>query len=312
MKTRYKFMIKTGSGTNTGTNSRVYFKLYGSAGVWEETELKPASNNETKFAPNSLTEVNLVGPVIGDMKKFKIWHDGKSIKDSWYLDFVEITCYKLSQTVRFICDQWLSTFRPPNYSNSIVLNLHDNIFDNEKIKNQTEYMILIKTSSKPLLGDDVVVQFQFDCTNGKSQVFNLLTPFVQLFDQHQLDCFLVSSSHDLGRPEKLRMAYNLRKKHNSWTIEYVKIIYSRDPNNFYLFKVEKWVEKNQRLNALVSSEGFTAIAPSNTQQNESKSAPKSGKIKLFLPEGFFNYQLKELFLFLRENDLSCVCYHWRS
>jgi hypothetical protein len=77
MRTRYTFSIKTGSGTNTGTDANVYFKLFGSAGTWEQTPLKVDSkttkNTSMKFPPNSLAEINLVGPVIGDLKKIKIW-----------------------------------------------------------------------------------------------------------------------------------------------------------------------------------------------------------------------------------------------
>jgi hypothetical protein len=133
-------------------------------------------------------------------------HDGKSIKDAWYLDYVEVTCHQLQQTWRFICDHWLSTHRAPNYSNTAVLSLYKNIFDNEKIRNRTEYILLVKTSNnRPLSGDDNLVQFQLVGQQGQqTPVFNLLTPYVQLFDQNQLDCFLVASSHDLGKPEKLR------------------------------------------------------------------------------------------------------------
>lgn len=77
MKTKYKFLIKTGSGTNTGTNANVFFKLYGSAGTWNQTELKvdakSVAANSYKFAPDSVVEINLVGPVIGDLKRLKIW-----------------------------------------------------------------------------------------------------------------------------------------------------------------------------------------------------------------------------------------------
>ena len=77
MQTKYKFLIKTGSGTNTGTNANVFFKLFGTAGTWQTTELKidPSKiiNPNLKFSPDSLVEVKLVGPVIGDLKRLKIW-----------------------------------------------------------------------------------------------------------------------------------------------------------------------------------------------------------------------------------------------
>ena len=209
MKARYKFLIKTGSGTNTGTNVPVYFKLYGSAGTWEQTEIKhgkkTAQPSGLKFPPDSLVEINMIGPLIGDLRRLKLWHNSKSIKDAWYVDYVEITCYQLKQTWRFVCDQWLSEHRAPNFSNSVMLGLRNNIFDSEKIKNRTEYILLIKTShNKPLIGDDVIVQFQLVGSQGQTPVFNLLTQFVQLFEPSQLDCFLIASGLDLGIPEKLR------------------------------------------------------------------------------------------------------------
>ncbi len=94
-------------------------------------------NKELSFAPNSEVELELNGPVIGDLKKLKIWHDGKSIKDGWYLEYIEITSYKLKQTWRFVCDQWLSLHRPPNKSSSIVLSLTNSLMSNERFRNST-------------------------------------------------------------------------------------------------------------------------------------------------------------------------------
>ena len=65
---------------------------------------------------------------------------------------------------------------------------------------------MIKTASKALLStEDTNVQFQFVGAKGQSQVFNLLTPYVTIFGKNQLDAFLIMSSVDLGRPEKLRL-----------------------------------------------------------------------------------------------------------
>ena len=62
-------------------------------------------------------------------------HNGKYLKDDWYLDFVEITCYKLNQTWRFVCDQWLS--KTKSDSTSVVLSLGNHALDSEKAKNLT-------------------------------------------------------------------------------------------------------------------------------------------------------------------------------
>ncbi|CAF0724098.1 unnamed protein product [Brachionus calyciflorus] len=272
IKTKYKFIVKTGVGLYAGTDCNVMFKLYGTAGIWETTELKPkGSSNTEKFPSNSLVEIELNGPVIGDLKKLKIWHNGKSIKDGWYLDFIEITCYAQMQTWRFVCDQWLSTHRPPNNSNTAIISLNNNsIFNNEKIRNMTEYFFIFKTSGKPLTGKDINIQFQFTAAKYQSQVFNLLTPYVNLFDRNQLDCFMVSTSHDLGAPEKLRLAHNSRKMTHDWFIEYIKVLYSKEPNKLYVYKVDKWLDKNDRMNAIISLQESLQINQVNDEVNSNK------------------------------------------
>lgn len=73
LKTKYKFIVKTGSGTNAGTNADVMFKLFGDAGTWEQTELKPKNSTGIKFPTNSIVEIELNGPILGELNKLKIW-----------------------------------------------------------------------------------------------------------------------------------------------------------------------------------------------------------------------------------------------
>lgn len=202
-----------------------------------------------------------------------IKHDGKSIKDAWYLDFVEIVCYELEQSWRFICDRWLSTHRAPEYSSSAMLSLTNNIFDNNQIRDRTDYILMIKTSrTRPMPNSDqALVQFQLVGSNEQTPVFNLFTPYIRLFENNQLDCFLITSDRDLGKPEKLRMAYNSRKKMNTWQIESMQVFYSRTPNKYYSFRVEKWAEKNQKINALVVLDGEVPAVSSASDAPSAKS-----------------------------------------
>lgn len=73
IKTKYKFIIKTGSGANSGTNASVMFKLFGEAGIWHQTELNPKNTSGIKFPSNSIVELELNGPILGQLKKLKIW-----------------------------------------------------------------------------------------------------------------------------------------------------------------------------------------------------------------------------------------------
>ena len=172
------------------------------------------------------------------------------------------------QTWRFVCDQWLSIHRPPNNSNSAILTLNSNVFDNEKTKNMTEYFFMFKTSGKPLYGKDINVQFQFTATKFQSLVFNLLTPYVNLFDRNQLDCFMVSSSQDLGPPEKLRLAHNASKMPHQWSIDYIKVVYSKEPTKAFIYKIDKWLEKNDRMNAIISFHSDLKFQNENTASSK--------------------------------------------
>ncbi len=52
----------------------MWFKIIGTTGVWDKTELKnQKQNKEIKFLSGSLVEIELEGPFIGDLKIIKIW-----------------------------------------------------------------------------------------------------------------------------------------------------------------------------------------------------------------------------------------------
>lgn len=58
------------------------------------------------------------------------------------------------------------------------------------------------------------------------------------------------SVQDLGPPDKIKLAHNSRKIPHQWNIEFIKILYHREPNQFYVYKLEKWIDKNNRMNAI--------------------------------------------------------------
>jgi hypothetical protein len=98
----------------------------------------------------------------------------------------------------------VSNHRPPDYKNSVLLDSISETVANEKIANAVEYFFLIKTGERPLPANDINVQFQFVGNKSQSVIFNLISPYTNLFETNQLDAFLITSSMDLGKPEKLR------------------------------------------------------------------------------------------------------------
>lgn len=136
-KLEYSFKVKTGENKYAGTDSEVWFSLYGTKGHWPKTELKKQKtfNGQIRYPPNSESCFKLNGPEIGELTKLKIWHNSQSPKDGLYLDFVEITCTELEKTWKFNYNQWISKYRPPNFSNETVISLdEENNLANKKAK----------------------------------------------------------------------------------------------------------------------------------------------------------------------------------
>ena len=56
---------------------------------------------------------------------------------------------------------------------------------------------------------------------------------------------------------------------HDWVIEEIKIMYSREPNKFYTFRVDKWLDKNQKQNAIITPIAIDAIEVHRDKHNTS-------------------------------------------
>jgi hypothetical protein len=64
----------------------------------------------------------------------------------------------------------------------------------------------------------------------------------------------------------MAIEHNGKKISNDWSVEELKIFYSKDPNKFYTFKLEKWIEKNGKLNAAITPGPILAISQSDESE----------------------------------------------
>lgn len=64
------------------------------------------------------------------------------------------------------------------------------------------------------------------------------------------------------------MAHNGKRTHE-WSIESIRVYYSKDPNNFYAFKIDKWLEKNEKMNAIISMQSVVPVASGEKHLGES-------------------------------------------
>lgn len=87
----------------------------------------------------------------------------------------------------------------------------------------------------------------------------------------------------------MALEHNDRKLPFEWAIEELKIVYSKEPNKFYTFRLDRWVDKNHKLNGAISPMAITPIDPST------ESAPgkyKKRKVKLAVDSNLFKKKRK--------------------
>ena len=60
---------------------------------------------------------------------------------------------------------------------------------------------------------------------------------------------------------------NGKKYPQDWLVQEMKVIYSKDPNKFYTFKLDKWIEKNQKLNAAITPGPAVPIDPTDEKES---------------------------------------------
>ena len=49
----------------------------------------------------------------------------------------------------------------------------------------------------------------------------------------------------------MALEHNDRKFSSEWAIEELKVIYSNEPNKFSTFRLDRWVEKNHKINGFI-------------------------------------------------------------
>lgn len=54
-----------------------------------------------------------------------------------------------------------------------------------------------------------------------------------------------------------------KKFPSEWGIEELKVIYSKEPNKFYTFRLDKWIEKNGKINAAITPGPVSVVTSSD-------------------------------------------------
>ncbi|KAH9519474.1 hypothetical protein Btru_002802 [Bulinus truncatus] len=105
----YLITVHTGLRKSAGTQSKVYFCLFG---LDEETGVRKLSDGiKEGFPTGSVYHFVMACPrSLGELQCLKIWHDnsGKGNEAPWFLDRIEIVDIQTRKAYYFICEEWLA------------------------------------------------------------------------------------------------------------------------------------------------------------------------------------------------------------
>lgn len=104
----YSVRIKTGAVKNAGTDSNIYFQVFGDKGDTGVIELKQICDTKDKFLQSSNTKINLQTVDVGNLEKVRIGHDGRGLGTGWYLEEVVIIVH--DECWIFPCNRWLADY----------------------------------------------------------------------------------------------------------------------------------------------------------------------------------------------------------
>jgi len=96
----YNLGIKTGNKSRAGTDSNIYVTLYGSEGETKEVRLNGLISGNA-FERNDYDAVTMIDQDVGDLRKIKVYHDGKYAGSGWYLSYIKVN----GRTATF--NQWI-------------------------------------------------------------------------------------------------------------------------------------------------------------------------------------------------------------
>ncbi|KAK3589063.1 hypothetical protein CHS0354_008713 [Potamilus streckersoni] len=236
----YRVDVFTGDLPNAGTSANVFITIKGSLELLPKTKLvKKRGSSNFCFVRASKETFHIKGPNLGNLQMLTIEHDGEEKKHAWYLDKVEITDVKALKTWVFNCQNWISIFEKPHYSNSVDLTAQIST------KTLIDYMVEVITGNKQLAGTDAQIFLTIFGTEGVSKKIHLIdkTRGLKCFERGRVDHFEFKM-FDLGELKKIRIEQDGSGFAPGWNLDRVIINSVDKPKEKYYFVYRGWISKD--------------------------------------------------------------------
>ncbi|KAG7271688.1 hypothetical protein CRUP_025549 [Coryphaenoides rupestris] len=217
----WSLWIWTSDIPSAGTDADICFQIYGTHGKSDEIRLDNKSDN---FEQGQVDKFMVELPDMGNMTKFRIWHEKRSPFAGWHLSKATIMKTLTKEKYTFMCERWLDT------------NEDDN-----------EYRVTVCTGNVGGSGTDASVFINLIGENGDTGDRQLVVckNNVNKFEKGNMDEFIIEAV-SIGELQRVRIGHDGRGGGCGWYLDKVLVREEGQAESQAVeFPCDRWLDRNE-------------------------------------------------------------------
>ncbi|EDO49842.1 predicted protein, partial [Nematostella vectensis] len=229
----YHLTILTADKPNAGTESKVYFRLYGDKG--ETSDIILADERFKRFERGRADKFVVQTADVGKLNRMVIGHNNTGVDPPWLLEEVHVDIPSRNEHYVFKCGRWLAVVNGKDETETVLY--PGKLLDFLKV---SVGGLLFKTADEPGAGTDCSVYCQMIGDNGDTREIDLgENKDAMHFQQGQTDRFRIRAK-DVGKLRTFRVGHDNRGSRPRWLLDEI-VVYHIARKERYVFKNNRWI-----------------------------------------------------------------------
>ncbi|XP_042303794.1 lipoxygenase homology domain-containing protein 1 isoform X2 [Sceloporus undulatus] len=239
LKILYEVTVVTGDISYAGTDTGIFFILFGSNGCSGEMQL---DKNGDRFEIGQRDTFIMEIPDIAPLRKMRIWTDGEGCRPDWFLEEIIMKNLTTQEVTTFTYNDWFSK----QWGDKLTLEWEmPAMIDGEQMMDYTTYTVQVKTSDIGGAGTDANVFLIIFGENGDTGTLPLkVSNRSNKFERDKLDVFDFPDVLSLGDLCKVRVWHDNKGIAPGWHLEYIDVEDSI-MDKIYRFQCDRWLAKKE-------------------------------------------------------------------
>ncbi|CAL1540467.1 unnamed protein product [Lymnaea stagnalis] len=232
----YTIKVSTGDGSDNGTSSNVWVKIYGLKKKHTGKLFLELLQKE-RFEPSSVEIFSLEAVDVEEVKKLEVGHDGTAPGSGWFLKELELDLPTKGKHYFFECKQWLARDKGDGKTNRIF-SVDDGKSSITSYKPLIPYEVTVTTGDVPDAGTDSKILMTVFGSHGTSSVLELEKKGDR-FERAQTNLLKVEID-DVAPLKKIRLELAGKGSRPSWFLEKLELR-NMEKGNLTVFKYNNWI-----------------------------------------------------------------------